>query len=57
MINKRYITQWQQSAPWTSPSQVEQDLIISRALVEIFGAVLDNTKRCYNGEHEKESSK
>ncbi|GET24548.1 nucleotidyl transferase AbiEii/AbiGii toxin family protein [Prolixibacter sp. NT017] len=36
MIPKPYIAQWQEQAPWTEFSQVEQDLIISRTLVEIF---------------------
>ena len=36
MIPKPYIAKWQEHAPWTRFSQVEQDLVISRALVEIF---------------------
>lgn len=36
MIAKAYITEWQQQAPWPISSMVEQDLIICRALVEIF---------------------
>lgn len=36
MIPKPYIAQWQPYAPWKEFAQVEQDLIISRALVEIF---------------------
>lgn len=36
MIPKAYITEWTQFAPWKSNEQVEQDLIISRILVEIF---------------------
>ena len=36
MIPKPYIAKWQQHAPWKEFSQVEQDLIISRTLVEIF---------------------
>jgi predicted nucleotidyltransferase component of viral defense system len=31
-----YITAWRTEAPWINDSQVEQDLVISRALVEIF---------------------
>ncbi len=30
------ITQWRAHAPWNEDFQVEQDLVISRALVEIF---------------------
>jgi len=36
MIPRSYITQWKKNAPWNSDYQVEQDLIIERALIEIF---------------------
>lgn len=36
MIPKAYITEWRNSVPWKSDVQVEQDLIISRFLVELF---------------------
>ena len=36
MIPRDYITEWRQQVPWTQDAQVEQDLIISRALIEIF---------------------
>ncbi len=36
MIPIDYITEWRQRAKWAQDSQVEQDLIISRALIEIF---------------------
>lgn len=36
MIPKPNIVKWQEHAPWKQFSQVEQDLVISRALVEIF---------------------
>lgn len=36
MIPRPYIAKWQQHAPWNEFAQVEQDLIISRTLVEIF---------------------
>ena len=36
MIPKPYIAKWQKHAPWNEFSQVEQDLIISRTLVDIF---------------------
>lgn len=36
MIAKPYIAKWQEQAPWKEFAQVEQDLVISRALVEIF---------------------
>lgn len=36
MIPKSYITEWSQQVPWQTNEQVEQDLVICRALVEIF---------------------
>lgn len=36
MIPLDYITAWQSNAPWPQLSQVEQDLIICRALVELY---------------------
>ena len=35
MINRTAITQWNKIVPWNDNAQVEQDLIISRALVAI----------------------
>jgi len=36
MIPRRFIEEWKENAPWPNDSQVEQDLIISWALVHIF---------------------
>ncbi len=36
MIPERAIREWNEMVPWQSPAMVEQDLIISRALVSIF---------------------
>jgi predicted nucleotidyltransferase component of viral defense system len=36
MIPALNITAWAQTTPWAEPRQVEQDLIIARALVELF---------------------
>lgn len=36
MIPRDYITEWRAHAPWIQDFQVEQDLIICRALIEIF---------------------
>ena len=36
MIPKDFITEWRAHAPWVADRQVEQDLVISRALVELF---------------------
>lgn len=36
MIPRDYITAWRAEAPWIEDAQVEQDLVISRALIDIF---------------------
>ena len=36
MISQAYITEWSNNVPWQSNEQVEQDLVICRALVAIF---------------------
>ena len=36
MIPRDYITEWREQAPWVEDAQVEQDLVISRALIDIF---------------------
>ncbi|MDD3945987.1 MAG: nucleotidyl transferase AbiEii/AbiGii toxin family protein [Bacteroidales bacterium] len=36
MIPQAYISEWNQQVPWHTMEQVEQDLVICRALVELF---------------------
>ena len=36
MIPKAFVQEWSAITPWPDPRQVEQDLIISRALCDIF---------------------
>ena len=36
MISGQNIVEWSRNAPWAEQRQVEQDLLISRTLVEIF---------------------
>ncbi len=36
MIPRPYIAQWKFTAPWKEFSQVEQDLVISRTMIELF---------------------
>ena len=36
MIPQDFITEWSQQVPWQTNEQIEQDLVICRALVEIF---------------------
>lgn len=35
MIPQAFITEWQARAPWPQPFQIEQDLILSRLMIEI----------------------
>lgn len=36
MIPENFIEQWQSSVQWRTPNQIEQDLVISRALVDLY---------------------
>jgi predicted nucleotidyltransferase component of viral defense system len=38
LIPQAHITNWRASAPWQDDAQVEQDLVLSRALVELFAS-------------------
>lgn len=49
MIPRAYIAEWQKNAPWRSNAQVEQDLIIERALIELFSDELINQSLAFRG--------
>ena len=49
MIPQRYIQEWKEQAPWPTDAQVEQDLIIARALVELFSDKLINKSLAFRG--------
>lgn len=49
MIPTRFITQWGANAPWAFDRQIEQDLIISRALVELFSDPVIATSVAFRG--------
>ncbi len=36
MIPRDYITEWRAQAPWVQDFQVEQDLVMSKGIVDIF---------------------
>jgi len=36
LIPRRYIQQWRNKVSWITDAQIEQDLIISRAIIEIY---------------------
>jgi len=49
MIPKRYIDEWRSQAPWPGIDQVEQDLIICKALVAIFSDEFLNENLAFRG--------
>lgn len=49
MIPASYIQEWTSRAPWPSPQQVEQDLVISRALCDLFNAPALEGKIAFRG--------
>lgn len=49
MIPKAFITAWQKKAPWQEDTQVEQDLIIERALTEIYSDPFLRNKLAFRG--------
>ena len=49
MIPRAFITEWQKNAPWQSNAQVEQDLVIERALIEMFSDKLISDNLAFRG--------
>jgi predicted nucleotidyltransferase component of viral defense system len=49
VIPRDFITEWRQRAPWVQDLQVEQDLVISRALVAIFSDPLLRNALAFRG--------
>ena len=49
MIARDYVTAWRAIAPWVDDAQVEQDLVISRALVEMFSDPLLERSLAFRG--------
>lgn len=49
MIPQRYIQEWKEQAPWPTDAQVEQDLVIARALVELFSDDLISKSLAFRG--------
>ena len=49
MIPRANITAWRASAPWPDDAQVEQDLVLSRALVEMFDSPLIREALAFRG--------
>jgi len=49
MIPRRYIEEWKANAPWQNDAQIEQDLVIERALVEMFSDELIRNSLAFRG--------
>ena len=49
MIPAAYIQAWRSHAPWPDANQVEQDLIISRAICDLFNAPALEGKLAFRG--------
>jgi predicted nucleotidyltransferase component of viral defense system len=49
VIPRAHITAWRAHAPWSTDAQVEQDLIISRAIVEVFSDPLLSGSLAFRG--------
>lgn len=49
MIPELFINEWKQFAPWIKDEQVEQDLVLSRAIVEIYSDTNVQSKLAFRG--------
>jgi predicted nucleotidyltransferase component of viral defense system len=49
MIPKAYITEWRNKIPWKLDSQIEQDLILDRVLIELFSNKIILDKLLFRG--------
>ena len=49
MIPRANVTAWRKTAPWPDDTQVEQDLVLSRALVELFRRPLVAEQAIFRG--------
>lgn len=49
MIPTNFIEQWRIKAPWQTLAMVEQDLILSRALVDLFNQPLVKSSLVFRG--------
>ena len=49
MIPRRYIEEWKKYAAWPEDSQIEQDLVIERALIQLFSAPFLQERLAFRG--------
>lgn len=49
MIPRDYITEWRARAPWVQDAQVEQDLVVARALVALYSQPVVTSELAFRG--------
>src|SRR5258708_20637067 len=49
LIANNFIKEWRQYDPWILDAYVEQDLVISRALIELFSSELISSELAFRG--------
>ncbi len=49
MLPRRYIEEWKEFAPWPEDAQVEQDLVIEKALLELFASPFLQERLAFRG--------
>lgn len=49
MIPKNAITAWRSVAPWASPDQVEHDLVLSRAICDLYSSPIVSANLAFRG--------
>jgi len=49
MLPRRYIEEWKAFAPWPEDAQVEQDLVIEKALLELFSSPFLRSRLAFRG--------
>ena len=49
MLPRRYIEEWKEFAPWPEDAQVEQDLVIEKAILELFSNPVLQNRLAFRG--------
>lgn len=49
MVPRRYIEEWKEFAPWTEDTQVEQDLVIEKTMMELFSEPFLQRRLAFRG--------
>ena len=49
MIPRAFINEWRSAVPWIFDTQVEQDLILSRAMIELYSSEVIRSSLAFRG--------